>query len=223
MIFNDWHEVEQYVDSSTLHITPSYLDRVNTGKYPKDAFTLGQLASKAWLVDQTVPLLQHKERLTIAILGCWVGALVQPLYKSLLDERIQRIYGIDVDPDSVELSEQFNQRLVQDNWKYKGVVADCSTLCCGNMEFMTGGELITVTPDVVINTSCEHMDTEWFHSCATGQLVVMQTNNSDLYDGHINTCASVNEMQEKYPLTEILYAGSMETPAYTRFMQIGVI
>ena len=49
----------------------------------------------------------------------------------------------------------------------------------------------------------------------------MQTNNSEEFDGHINPCYTVKEMQDKYPLSNTLYVGEMITPAYTRFMQIG--
>jgi len=49
----------------------------------------------------------------------------------------------------------------------------------------------------------------------------MQTNNSSEFDGHVNTCASVEAMQEQYPLSTTVYVGEMHTPAYTRLMQIG--
>jgi hypothetical protein len=89
------------------------------------------------------------------------------------------------------------------------------------MEFQTGGELIEVTPNVVINTSCEHMDTSWFETASNEQLIVMQTNDSPDFDGHINTCQSIDDMQSKYPLSDIRYVGALKTPVYTRFMQIG--
>ena len=89
------------------------------------------------------------------------------------------------------------------------------------MEFTTSGELINVKPNWIINTSCEHMDSSWFETADSSQLIIMQTNNSPDFEGHINTCESVEEMKEKYPLDKILYIGELSTPAYTRFMQIG--
>ena len=71
------------------------------------------------------------------------------------------------------------------------------------------------------STSCEHMSTLWFDAVDSDQLVIMQTNNSEEFDGHINPCYTVKEMQEKYPLTNVLYIGELVTPAYTRYMQIG--
>ena len=76
-------------------------------------------------------------------------------------------------------------------------------------------------PNWIINTSCEHMSTLWYDSVDKDQLIIMQTNNSDEFDGHINPCYTQSEMQEKYPLSKTLYVGALETPAYTRFMQIG--
>lgn len=217
---NDWHSVEQWLDAQTaLTIPPSYLERATKPEYPRDAFSLGQLASKAWLLDNADAIHTGRSDITVAVLGCWIGALIQPL--TALTPRIRRIYGFDMDPSAVELSERFNQRLVQDEWRYKGVVADVSLLETRLMEFETGGELISVKPDVIINTSCEHMGTEWFETADSDQLIIMQTNNSPDFEGHINPCDSVKHMQERYPLGECLLAGKLELPVYTRFMQIG--
>ena len=134
---------------------------------------------------------------------------------------ILRLYGIDTDAEAIEKSEKLNRQFVQDEWKYKGVVHDVDLLDCGKMEFQTGGELIQCKPNWIINTSCEHMSTLWYDSVDSDQLIIMQTNNSEEFEGHVNTCKDVKEMQEKYPLSKILYVGELVTPAYTRFMQIG--
>lgn len=223
----DWQAVEEFLDASDLKITPSYLDRVNSRQYPKDAFTLGQLVSKGWLLNELnkVSEFPSKDAVLIAILGSWVATLVHPLLDSLREKRtdatISRVYGFDADPKAVELSDQFNVRLVQQDWLYKGVVADCSILECNDMQFEVAGQLIECKPDIIINTSCEHMSTEWFNTCDSDQLVVMQTNDSPDYEGHINTCTDLAEMHSKYPMTKRLYSGALITPAYTRFMQIG--
>ena len=84
-----------------------------------------------------------------------------------------------------------------------------------------GAQLLLWTSRVVINTSCEHMDTQWFDSCDDDQLIVMQTNDSPDFDGHINICNSLSEMQDKYSMKDIKFKGSLKTPVYTRYMQIG--
>jgi hypothetical protein len=215
-----WDKVEQYIDSesSFVNMPPSYFERAIQGSYPRDAFSKGQLASKSWLLGKLFKHVNYNRDYTVAILGCWIGTLVQPLFDIM---HIKRVYGIDVDADAIELAERFNQRYVQDSWRFKGVVSDASILNSSKMEFETGGELIQVSPCVLINTSCEHMDTHWFETADPTQLIVMQTNDSEGYAGHINTCNTIDEMFVKYPLRTKLYAGIMKTPAYTRFMQIG--
>ncbi len=216
---NNWKEVTEYIDNGFWQPTPSYFEHIvqHTSYYPVHAFSKGQLASKSWLLEKLY-YNTEKNNPTVAILGSWIGTLVEPLHRHF---NIQRIYGIDQDAESIEKSEKLNQKFVQDGWKYKGVVHDVNLLDCDNMQFETGGELITTKPNWIINTSCEHMSTLWFDAVDSDQLVIMQTNNSEEFDGHINPCYTVKEMQDKYPLSNTLYIGEMITPAYTRFMQIG--
>ena len=89
------------------------------------------------------------------------------------------------------------------------------------MEFETSGELINVKPDWVINTSCEHMGDQWFHSADSEQLIIMQSNNAPNFEGHINTCIDIENFKAKYPMSRTHFVGELITPAYTRYMQIG--
>jgi|TARA_R110002153_G_scaffold34611_1_gene103368 hypothetical protein len=216
-ILNSWEEVAAFADSR-LRVPPSYLDRVNKRKYPVDAFSLGQLASKAWLLDTLFRIVPLKSNAEVALLGCWIGSIVPFLHRGLT---IKRIYGFDIDPNSIALADEFNREHVENDWKFKGVVADMSMVPTNDMQFEVNGQLIEFKPDWVINTSCEHMDTEWFDTADSDQLIIMQTNNSPDFDGHVNTCDSIEEMQARYPLSDTVYVGSITTPAYTRFMQIG--
>ena len=217
---NSWKEVTEYIDNGVWQPTPSYFEHIvqHNTYYPNHAFSKGQLASKSWLLKELHHTYPKIPNLTVAILGSWIGALVEPLHKSI---SIERIYGIDTDAEAIEKSEKLNRQFVQDGWKYKGVVHDVDLLDCSKLEFQTGGELINVKPDWIINTSCEHMSTLWYDSVDSDQLIIMQTNNSEEFEGHVNTCKDVKEMQEKYPLSKTLYVGELVTPAYTRFMQIG--
>jgi hypothetical protein len=224
IVLNNWKEVTEYIDKGFWQPTPSYFEHIvqHGNYYPQHAFSKGQLASKSWLLEKLsnvylydLPL--HREPV-VAILGSWIGALVEPLHKNI---EIERIYGIDTDAEAIEKSEKLNRQFVQDEWKYKGVVHDVDLLDCGEMEFQTSGELINVKPNWIINTSCEHMSTLWYDSVDSDQLIVMQTNDSEEFEGHINTCNSTGEMQDKYPLSQTFYVGELVTPAYTRYMQIG--
>lgn len=213
--FDDWNAVSEWCDE-LICLKPSYVDKINSRLYPKDAFTMGQMVSKAWMVN-VLSALKLPPADVIAIIGCWIGSAVPHLNQFAT----QRIYGIDCDAHSVELSEQFNQQLVQAGWRYKGVVLDIDHQQSNDLQFETGGELIDVKPDWIINTSSEHMSSHWFDTADSEQLIIMQTNNSAQYDGHINICDSTQHMKDKYPLSKTLYEGSVTTPAYTRYMQIG--
>lgn len=215
---DSWNKVDQYLEHSAIKVSLAYLERVAQGNYPRDAFSKGQLVSKVWLLERLAQTGVVTNKQVITILGCWVGSLVDFLITQYDPDRV---YGIDLDPDAVKMAEKFNQHHVQNHWKFKGVVADVSMLNTSAMIFQTGGELIEAQPNMVINTSCEHMSPDWFHSTSSDQLVVMQTNNSRDFDGHINVCESLSDMYTQYPLSKTLYAGAMTTPAYTRFMQIG--
>ena len=224
IVLNNWKEVTEYIDKGFWQPTPSYFEHIvqHGNYYPQHAFSKGQLASKSWLLEKLsnvylydLPL--HRDPV-VAIIGSWIGALVEPLHKNI---EIERIYGIDTDAEAIEKSEKLNRQFVQDEWKYKGVVHDVDLLDCGEMEFQTSGELINVKPNWIINTSCEHMSTLWYDSVDSDQLIVMQTNDSEEFEGHINTCNSTGEMQDKYPLSQTFYVGELVTPAYTRYMQIG--
>ena len=219
---NSWKEVTEYIDNGFWQPTPSYFEHIvqHNSYYPNHAFSKGQLASKSWLLEKLHKInWRHQPNSDIVvILGSWIGAMVEPLHKTF---DIERIYGIDTDAIAIEKSEKLNQKFVQDKWKYKGVVHNVDLLECDNMQFETSGELINCKPNWIINTSCEHMSTLWYDTVDNDQLIIMQTNNSEEFDGHINPCYTLDEMQEKYPLSNTLYFGALETPAYTRFMQIG--
>ncbi len=217
---NDWKEVTEYIDNGFWRPTPSYFEHIvqHGNYYPQHAFSKGQLASKSWLLDKLKFYLEADEEYVVAILGSWIGTLVEPLHRYF---NLERVYGIDTDAEAIEKSEKLNRQFVQDSWKYKGVVHDVDLLDCGEMEFQTSGELINVKPNWIINTSCEHMSTLWYDSVESDQLIVMQTNNSEEFEGHVNTCEDVRAMQEKYPLSQTHYVGELITPAYTRYMQIG--
>jgi len=214
---NDWDLVDRYNDNGTMVYSPTYLEKVSSGDYPRDAFSKGQLASKKWLIEELQNLDNHDFE-NIAILGCWIGAAVDSLLKIL---NTKRIYGIDLDPYAIELADKLNQHHVQNSWKFKGVVSDVSMLDTSAMTIQIGGELIEVHPNMVINTSCEHMNDDWFHSAATDQLLVIQTNNFKEWHEHVNCVHSIEAMQEKYPLTTTLYVGELITPKYSRYMIIG--
>jgi len=215
LTFNTWAEAEDYLyQNSSVPCSLRMLDHAASGKFSPDAFSLGQLVSKNWLLYE-VPILRGE----VVILGCWYATIVDMLLHSHMG--IDRIWGFDKDPETIALSEILNNCYVRDEWQYKGVVADVDILTFSALEFETVGELINIKPSVIINTSCEHMSDDWYKTVASDQLVVLQTNDNPTLDGHINTCATIEEMKVKYPMREVKYAGTLKTPSYRRHMLIG--
>jgi len=223
IVLKEWSDVLAYIDSNRYQIPMSTIEYLmqHSSQYPKTAYSKGQLASKSWLLQELpkVPLSKEPINCTVGIVGSWIGTLVQPLLEDY-PFRIERVYGFDMDPSAIELSEKLNNQYVMDNWRYKGVVVDVNTLDFSNLQFETGNELINTKLDVIINTSCEHMNMDWFDSVDKDTLIVMQTNNSKHFEGHINTCSDIEEMAIKYPM-HYMYRGELQTPVYTRYMQIG--
>jgi len=81
-------------------------------------------------------------------------------------------------------------------------------------------------PDLIINTSAEHMTEEWFHQLRfkeveSNPIVVVQSNNLFDIDDHINCVYSVEHMRKKFPMKEVLYEGELQLKGYKRVMLIG--
>jgi hypothetical protein len=78
-----------------------------------------------------------------------------------------------------------------------------------------------VRPDLIINTSCEHMNEDWYNNIPTGTVVCLQTNDYFENEQHSNCCRDLADAIDKYPMTEIYYSGEIDTQLYNRFMIIG--
>jgi hypothetical protein len=77
--------------------------------------------------------------------------------------------------------------------------------------------------DIVINTSCEHITQEqyttWLDKRTRDQLLVLQSNNYDIPE-HVRTANSLDEFKEQSHI-DVMWAGELELPLYTRWMIIG--
>jgi hypothetical protein len=219
-----WDKVEDKLNQLThkLPLGWGYMSRAVMGEYPCDAFSLGQLMSKAWLINEykthTVHRIRSEPR-SVALLGCWLGTLAEPLFRA--DCMIERIWGFDSDQKSVNQSNEFNRKLVNMRWRYKAVCEDVNDIDWNSPQYMVEGQLIEQRPSVVINTSAEHMAPDWYHSVAKDQLVILQTNDNDTIPGHINTVGTEQQLYAMYPMSNPLYVGAIVMPDYTRFMMIG--
>lgn len=173
-----------------------------------DAFWRGQILSKEWLIDELKKQKHHAKHLpSIDIHGGWVGVLASLLFQS--DLYISHIRSIDIDIDCEDIARTMNQ-LEAEAGKFCAVTADmCS---------------ISSDADIIINTSFEHISQNdydlWLLGMRHDSLIVLQSNNYQIPE-HVRIANTLEEFKLQSNLENILYAGQLELPLYTRYMIIG--
>ena len=66
--------------------------------------------------------------------------------------------------------------------------------------------------NMVVNTSCEHMDNTWYENLLTGTFVVLHTNDYFENEQHSNCCKDLEEVKFiKYLMQSIMYEGELDT------------
>src|SRR3990167_6961035 len=83
------------------------------------------------------------------------------------------------------------------------------------------------SPDIIINTSCEHFeDSRWWQQIPSFQFVVLQSNNYFSHRQHVASVENIEEMLQKYPTRKILFSGQRNYNYgelnFSRFMIIGL-
>lgn len=189
-----------------------------------DGFSRGQIQSKIWLIEELKRISPKFDN--ILIYAGWMGQLVLFLDKHV-DFDLIRV--VDQDPEACEISDKIiNNHLIGD-WKVKS--------SCGNIEdieqFMhhcivpltnkAGTTYPTkFEPNLLINTSAEHMSEEWFYNYKNKDTIIaIQSNNLEDVEEHVNCVTSIEAMKKKFKMSEILYEGELQLQGYKRFMLIG--
>ena len=200
------------IDTEHLHYWMQAIRQSHDPMRTMDAFWSGQLKSKEWLVDSLVHVIypeRNKELnfpVSIEIHGGWVGVLASMLFQSSIP--IKRITSLDIDPVCEPIASMMNK----------------GEEMAGRFQAMTGDmcNLISFV-DIVINTSCEHITQEqyetWLGKRTKDQLLVLQSNNY-IIDEHIRVAKSLEEFREQSHIN-VLWAGELKLPQYTRWMIIG--
>jgi len=194
-----------------------------------DALSRSQMKSKIWLVEELAKIDTNYSN--VAIMAGWFGQL-KAIYEKKCTYAKMRI--IEVDKSACETSDYIFNLSNLENYKVKSVFADINnlTLHKNGYEWLVENfkESTSHTekflPNLVINTSAEHMTEEWFHQLRFKQLesdpiVAIQSNNLFDIAEHINCVHSVDHMQKKYPMREVLFAGELQLKGYKRVMLIG--
>jgi hypothetical protein len=195
-----------------------------------DAFSRGQVKSKIWLSNELDALGVQADN--VVLIGSWYGQLM--MYLDHINYKKARL--IDVDRKACEISDTvFNHHKIDDH-VVKSICADID-----NIELHQNGYVFSIEnfstgkdynekflPNLIINTSAEHMSDEWFErirfkKIISDPVVVIQTNNLFDADGHINCVHSINHLTKKFPMREVMFAGELKLQDYKRFMLIGKV
>lgn len=181
------------------------------------AFMSGQIRSKIWMISKLenyVPTLIGSRPVTIWLLGGWYG-MTAFLMASRDRLRVASYQTFDIDPHATAGALVLNESLVASEL-FKAQTLDVSLL-----DYEAHG----VYPDIVINTSVEHMpDDNWWHSIPSGMIVVLQSNDMPHDDDHVSNVTSVSEICDRYKFDEIFFTGDISLNSdelFRRFMVIG--
>tara|TARA_Y100001972_G_C7657553_1_gene331221 strand:- start:1166 stop:2089 length:924 start_codon:yes stop_codon:yes gene_type:complete len=188
-------------------------------------FSRGQVKSKMWMLSELEKVFPNKQIGTIAHYGGWY-ATVAYLFFDLFN--IKNYYNLEADFDCIKIADDFNAKYTHKDWQFKSAGIDVNDLWWNDQGFTIKcmndlGELhpVWVNPDLIINTSCEHMNEDWFEAIPKDKMICLQTNDYFENAQHHNCCKDLDHALKKYPVSELLYSGEIDTQLYKRFMIIG--
>lgn len=193
------------IDTEHLHYWMQAIRQSPDPMRTMDAFWSGQLKSKEWLIAN---LRKNVNKfVSVDIHGGWVGVLASMLFQSEI--YVKNIRSIDIDPTCEPIATMMNKG-EEIAGRFRAVTADMCE--------------IRSDADIVINTSCEHITQDqydlWLSGMPHNSLLVLQSNNYDIPE-HVRTAATLEEFKTQCNISNILWAGELELPLYTRWMIIG--
>lgn len=171
------------------------------------SFTDDLVYSKLWLCDKLKEGLGNNCARTIYILGSWYGNLALFIQKANIV--FDKIVLIDIDEKVLSSSEKLLRHLFE-----PGKLVFINTDAC---------DVIYDTPGIVINTSVNDMDLDWYNNMPKGMRVVVQAR--DTVSGAKTKIADLEQFDDMFPMQVVSYLGSQDLSDpevdYTRFMKIG--
>ncbi len=188
-----------------------------------NALNRRQTACKLWLLDALHDC--HGGDLGVVhILGGWYGVLAA-LIRHDPRFRCERLISIDIDPDCETVARALN---ASDTDNFLAVTGDAYQIDYHATEIsvaaMNGsGPTIVPRPDILINTSCEHLDRfdNWYARLPEDILLVLQSNDYFAEPEHVNCVETLPDFQAQAPMSRLSYEGELPLDKYTRFMLIG--
>lgn len=199
----------------TLSISPQY----------SEAFSYGQLDSKKWLIEEATKI-WGQDWGRVFVLAGWIGVLPRFLFEYKI--KCQAVRSFDRDDNVGPVAELINQNEVQKDWLFKSSTLDIASMTYPT-EFLVrrkDNTLCTLmeTPDIVINTSCEHISDidSWWNQIPKGTRVVLQSNDGFDILGHERCFKTLEDFVSAMKLSKIEFQGQKALPEFNRFMLMGL-
>lgn len=197
-----------------------------------DAFSRGQVQSKIWLIKELRKINHSYEN--ILVVGSWYGQIIPYFDDILTDIEYKKVRLLDVDKVACQVSDTIFNYDKLGEYVVKSVVADINetTLHKNGFEwkienFKSNTKFTEkFLPNLIINSSSEHMTEEWFNKIRfknldSNPIVAIQSNNLFDIPEHVNCVHSIDHMKKKFPMKEILFEGELQLTGYKRIMLIG--
>jgi len=166
-----------------------------------------QIACKMWARDRLAALSPGALD-TVWIVGGWYGVLAAML---LEDRRLDigHVESIDIDPEVAAVASTLNAHHAG---RFSASTGD-----------MYGLDYAAARPDLVVNTSCEHIADlrAWLALLPAGTRVLLQSNDYFSEPTHIACVPSLEAFREQAKLSQVEDEGALPQKKYTRFMLIG--
>lgn len=198
-----WPE-DEFVQRLYLFFNNTQADVAN------DLFSKSQVQSKAWMAETLNKFKQQYG--DIVVLGGWFGQH----YWYLDSFKFNKLYNVDLDADTLDKSEN----IITNAGKYKTIAADVLQVITADGAVIIENQHIDA--DLIINTSSEHMTTEWFDRLPLGQTVLLQSNDMLGMAGHINCVRDQEELKQRYQMRQVLFSGELSLSKGKRFMLYGI-
>ena len=163
-------------------------------------FWSSQIESKKWLLE-CIP----EDAGTICIFGGWYGILAQFIADKFPDSYI---VTTDIDPNCEKVFYQINtsDNIYHKTWDMRDGIPN--SLC----------------PDLVINTSSEHVTQEvydaWWDSIPSATKYIIQGNNLENPE-HVRLADNLEEFLKLNRIEEPEYAGMLKCGHFYRYMAVG--
>jgi len=187
-----------------------------------DAFSVGQIKSKEWLVENLPDNLG-----TVFICAGWYGTLASFMFERART-KFDKIRSFDVDPSCASVADTMNRPEVMEGWQFKA-----STLDIHDMQYPTEyttyradgtGVTLCEMPNTIINTSCEHIYnfSDWYDKIPNGTILILQSNDYFSVEEHVNCSVDLDDFDRTAPMSTTIFLDELPLPLYSRFMKIGI-